>query len=247
MPYERASGGATRPRRGHLALAGAVLSLAMTITACSSPEVAPVGPADLSTAAIPGVVETFFGYLTAGESGAAVRMTDLPFDELATDAPFIDDAAYQSLSDRPMLREVGEPQVSDDGNRADVDVTYSVGESERTESLELEFVKAANGVPDHWVFLVDTTRAGFDAADASLLPEGTRYSVNGVDVTAAFSNLAGASPRVMAFAGTYPIEVAVAGEEPATVTVTIDVDTLFGASGADGKFRDLASQLGMTR
>ncbi|GAA2589427.1 hypothetical protein [Microbacterium binotii] len=202
---------------------------------------------DLNAAAIPGLVETFFGYLAAGDSGAAVRMTDLPFDESARDAPFIDDAAYQSFSDRPTLREVGEPQVSDDGNRADVDVTYAVGESERTESIELEFVKAANGVPDHWVFLIDTACAGFDASDASLLPDGTRYSVNGVDVTAAFSNLAGASPRVMAFAGTYPIEVAVAGEQPATVTITIDVDTLFRASDDDGKFRDLAAQLGVTR
>lgn len=229
-------------------MTGAVLALAMTMTACSSPEVEPVGPVDLSTAAIPGVVETFFGYLSAGESGAAVRMTDLPFDESATDAPLLDDAAYRSLPDRPTLTEVGEPQVSEDGHRADVDVTYTVGKSERTESLELEFVKAVNGIPDHWVFLVDTSRAGFDAADASLLPEGTRYSVNGVDVTEAFDIVGATSPRVMAFAGTYPIEVAVAGPTLATtMMIMIDVDTLFGTSGADGKFRDLASQLALSR
>ncbi|QCQ15904.1 hypothetical protein [Microbacterium sp. RG1] len=199
---------------------------------------------DADTAGLPGQVETFFGYLAGGQAAAALRMTDVAIDESAPGAPFIGDEAYESLMDRPSLKNVGEPKVSDDGTLADIDVTYAIGADERSETLQLAYVDKQGDIPAHWVFVVDPASAGFDAAGAADLPSGTRYSVNGVDVTSAFENLSGSSSRVMAFAGTYPLEIAVPGATPTTETIAIDVDTLFGTMSADGKLSGFADSLG---
>jgi hypothetical protein len=222
------------------------MAVALGVSACA-PSVPPLDTPslpDTKTAGLPGQVETFFGYLAGGQAGAALRMTDLAIDENAPNAPLIGDDAYASLSARPTLMDVGEPKVSDDGARADVDVTYAVGADERSETIHLEFVEQSGDVPEHWVLLVDAASEGFDATGAADLPSGTRYSVNGVDVTPAFEDLSGSSSRVMAFAGIYPLEITVPGATPTTETITIDVDTLFGTTSADGKLSAFADSLG---
>lgn len=234
------------PLHLRLPLAGLLLAVALGVSACA-PSVAPLdGPPefDAKTAGIPGQVETFFGYLAGGQATAALRMTDLAIDESAADAPLLGDEVYETLTDRPTLKNVGEPKISDDGDDAEIDVTYAVGADERSETVRLEFVEKSGGVPEHWVLLVDSGSEGFDATGASDLPSGTRYSVNGVDVTSAFENLSGSSPRVMAFAGTYPLEITVPGATPMTETITVDVDTLFGTTSADGKLSGFADSLG---
>lgn len=223
---------------------GAVLALAVGLAACSPPPLEGPDEFDPSTAGIPGQIENLFEYLSEGDVRAAVRMTDFAVDENAADAPLLGDEAYVSLDDRPRLEDVGDPQVSEDGNRAEVSVTYLLGETERTETLDLERIPAQGGVGEHWVFVVDPETAGFDASGALLLPPDTQYRVNGVDVSAAFANLSDTAPRVMAFAGTHPIEITVAGADPATDTITVEVDTLFGTTTADDELRAFASEQG---
>jgi hypothetical protein len=225
---------------------GALLALTVGLAACSSQPIESTPQFDPSTAAIPGQIENLFGYLEAGEVRAAVGMTDLALDANAADAPLLGDDAYTGLDARPQLKEVGEPQVSDGGTRARVSVSYAIGQTERTETLELEHAEAEGDVPAHWVIVVDPETAGFDASGADLLPSGTEYSVNGVDVSGAFRDLSGEAPRVMAFAGTYPIRITVAGADPAADTVTIEVDTLFGTTTANDQLRTFAAEHGFS-
>lgn len=237
-----------RRARRLIVLTGA-LSIALTMSACApEPPVEPIASSidDLQAEA---TLENFFELLEDGDARAAALMTDLDIDIDAEESLLLDDAVYSAVSSRPELVEVGEVKIS--GERAKAEVSYLVGEATREEAIELVRIPKQGNVPEHSLIRLSQETVGADITGAERLPQDTVYHINGVDVSAAIraavdhASATGGTPRVLAFGGSYPIDVTVPGSDGFTDSFLLEVPMFAGGDSPDGGFAEFVREHGV--
>lgn len=187
-------------------------------------------------------LRNFFGYLAEGDARAGALMTDVVVDLDADEALLLEDSVYAQIESKPGLVDVGDVSVS--GDEIQAQVNYQMDGVEHDETLELVIVEKTDTVPEHSLIQLSPEMVGFDVTGAELLPEETVYLIHGVDVSAAFREAVASSaadessPRVLAFGGSYPIEITVPGPDGFTDTLLLESSTFYGGDGTDGEFAE---------
>lgn len=225
-----------------------VLGISLALSACApASPVQPIATSidDLQAEA---TVENFFELLEDGDARSAALMTDLDVDIDAGEALLLADEVYSSVDSRPELVEVTRAETVADG--AQVQVRYQVGDDTRDETMHLVRIPKEGTVPEHRLVHLSSETVGVDMSGAERLPDGTEYRINGVDVTAAIvaavqnASATGGTPRVLAFGGSYPIDVVVPGGDGFTDTFLLEVPTFVGGDSAGEGFADFVRQHG---
>lgn len=223
------------------------------MTACSPPDldISPGKP--LAEQQVEAAVETFFEYLEDGEPGAAIGMTNLGSNTRGARAGsvLLEADVYAKNETRLALAEAKTRWVRPP--LALVDITYMMGERELHDAVLVHELKRVGGeqVASVGGFRIELADGAFgiDVDGVQYLPEDTKYSIFGEDVTAAIKEVAGdpdLTPSekfvLPAFGGTYELEIDVPGEDGFKETVTIETVSFYGVSREPGLIIDVAEE-----
>ena len=221
------------------------------LTGCSPPDVSPGKP--LAEHQVEAAVETFFEYLEEGQPGAAMRMTNLAGNarEARGSGALLEEDVYAESETRPTLDDATTRWVRPP--LALVDVTYTMGETELHDAVLVHELERVGGekVASVGGFRIELADGAFgiDVDGVQYLPEDTKYSIFGEDVTAAIKEVAGdpdLTPSekfvLPAFGGTYELEIDVPGEDGFKETVTIETVSFYGVSREPGLIIDVAEE-----
>lgn len=223
------------------------------MTACSPPDldISPGKP--LAEQHVEAEVETFFEYLEDGEPGAAIRMTNLGSNARGArvGSVLLEADVYAKNQTRLALAEAKTRWVRPP--LALVDITYMMGERELHDAVLVHELKRVGGeqVASVGGFRIELADGAFgiDVDGVQYLPEDTKYSIFGEDVTAAIKEVAGdpdLTPSekfvLPAFGGTYELEIDVPGEDGFKETVTIETVSFYGVSREPGLIIDVAEE-----
>ena len=250
----------TRPRVKRFRQIAATAGALLLLVGCSPADVEPPEEARREKSRAEGFVETFFEYLDEGE-GAALDLTTISREsEQERYVLFHADIGresdpYEDVTDRPELLEATArwarlPLVL-------VDVTYKMGEHEVEDSIlvrhrdRIDGEKAGTG--GHSRIELSPSSFGINVDGVQFLPENTRYSISGIDITEAIHEVASDSSippdekfQLPALGGTYVVDVEVPGDDGFSESVTVETLAFYGINRNEEIFLELAEKHGFT-